>query len=581
MGAVRGATPLGREGDSTTTPQDLRVPSARRATYLFVVVALVAFIVLFAAGRHGTFYHDEWHLANMQGLGSFDDWMRPWHVHWVLVPTITWRAIFVVVGFASYLPYLAVLVILHLIAAAGLFTLVRRASGDALALCTVTVFLFLGSAWQNLFWAFQYSFVISTASGLWAMVAFQGHQRRARALGAGLVMVSLASSGMGVPFALALGVELLADPRRRRAIGWLIPPAVAFLIWYIVWGRSGVATPPPAGSNVLGTVASFVVFGPVSYIHALLGIGMPGEGILAIGAAVTVAALAFRRSLPPPAFGAVAGLVVLLAMIALGRGVFGVGTTGQPRYVYEGVVFVLLLASSLVGRRAAHKPSTRGETVLATAIATITIVALARNLPILQASGTFVDAAGELRAVIALTARYGAERLDAPIPPGDRFVIPPPIELERMMAAHGRLDTDRFRPSLVVPPTPEQRDRALWRVLGGTVRPTVSTAPSPVPLPTLLEAHDVTISGRCLTVAPLGSVTMELAAGRSVALRGPGRWVIGLGHEVDPQQTSVLNADIGDSWQRIAVPGIGAETPYRLLLRSLSSTPATVCAAPD
>jgi hypothetical protein len=308
---------------------------------------------------------------------------------------------------------------------------------------------------------------------------------------------------------------------------------------------------------------------------------MLGEGAIVIGAMATVAILLARRRLPPAALGALAGLVVMLAMIALGRGVFGVGTTAQPRYVYEGAIFVLLLLSALIGRRADHVPATRGEAVLATAIVTFTVVALLRNLPILQASSTLVDAAGELRAVIALTEKYGAARLDAPIKPGDRFGIPPPAALEALMAAHGRLDTDRLRPTVVVPPTPEQRDRALWRVLGETVRPTATTEPRPAPLPTLLEAHDVITAAPCLTLAPGGSVTLELSAGGAVAIRGAGPWSIGFGREADPQPTSVLKVDVGDGWQRVSVPTIGADVPYRLRLKSGAPDPAALCAIAD
>jgi hypothetical protein len=549
-----------------------------RWTLAFGATAALAFAVLFVAGRHGTFYYDEWHFVEIQGVGSFDDWMRPFQAHWVMVPLILWRSVFAVVGLGSYLPYLALLLAIHVIAAAGLFTLVRRTSGNLVALCAAGVFLFLGSAWQNLFWAFQYGFVTSTATGLWALVALERGDRRSSILGAFLLMLSLASSGMGVAFATAAGVELLVDPRRRRAIAWLVPVGLVFAAWYLAFGRASAAIiQADTGGTDVATVLSFVAFGPASSIHALVGAGLIGQGLYLAGL-LTLALLATRRSVPPRVIGAAAGITIMLALLAIGRGVFGIGTTAAPRYLYEGVVFVLLAGSALIGRRASLRPTTPGGAVLVAAVVALTAVALARNVAIIPGGAAFfVDAAGELRGVIALTDRYGPERLDAPIPSGGRAFVPSPSELLAHMAAHGRPDSDIFRPTVVVPPTPEQRDRALWRVLGATVKPTPGAEPMATNTPVLLMAQGVVVDGPCLDVRPGGSVTVEVAAGGAVAIRGHGRWSIGLGHEADPQPTTTMTADLVDGWHRVAVPDLEDGVPYRLALHPPAA--ARVCSS--
>jgi hypothetical protein len=544
----------------------------------FGVLGALAFAVLFYAGRNGTFYNDEWYFVEIEGLGTFEDWMRPWGAHWVMVPMILWRSVFAVVGLGSYLPYLALLVLLHVLAATALFILVRRASGDLFALCASAVFLFLGSAYHNLFWAFQSAFVISTAAGLWALVAFERGDRRGAVAGAALLLVSLASSGMGVPFAVAAGVELLIDRRRRRAIVWLLPVALVFATWYLGFGRDAAsATEASTGRSDPITILTFIALGPAASIHALVGLGMLGEVLLYITGLLTLAILAVRRAIPPRAVGAAAGISVMLAMIAIGRGVFGVSTVEQPRYVYEGVVFILLIVSALVGRRVSLPPTTPGGAILATAVVVLTAVALIRNVAIIPGgAGVFVAHAGELRAVVSLTERYGPERLDAPIAPGRRAFVPSPSELQTFMAAHGRVDSDILRPTVVLPPTAEQRDRALWRVLGQTVEPVPASEPSGSSPPILLTAQGVTIDGACLDIRPGGSVMVELGAGEAIVIEGPGRWSIGLGHEADPQVNTVLSPTIGDGWHRVAVPDLADGIPYRLALTRAAGE-ARVC----
>ena len=262
---------------------------------------------------------------------------------------------------------------------------------------------------------------------MWALVAFERGDRRGSFAGAALLLVSLASSGMGVPFTVAAGVELLVDRRRRRAIVWLLPVVLVFAIWYLGFGREAAsATGATTGQTDLVTILSFIDLGPAASIQALVGIGMLGEVLLYLAGLLTLAILAVRRTIPPRAVGAAAGITVMLAMLAIGRGAFGVGTAAQPRYVYEGVAFVLLIASALIGRRTSLRPATPIGAVLTTAVVVLTAIALARNLAIIPGgAGVFVENAGELRAVISLTERYGPGRLDAPIAPGGRAFIRP------------------------------------------------------------------------------------------------------------------------------------------------------------
>ncbi len=255
---------------------------------------------------------------------------------------------------------------------------------------------------------------------------------------------------------------------------------------------------------------------------------------------------------------------MMLALIAVARGVFGISTTQQPRYVYEGVVFVLLAVSALLGRRAATVPKSPTGGVVLASIVTLTLVAVVRNVGMLDGGAAYlVEAAGDLRAVVALTERYGPEQLNAPPPAMKTWYIPAPKDLVRIMARYGRLDDDVFRPTVVVPTTPAQRDRALWRVLGGTVLPSPTSPPTgapPVngggqPPPRILMATGpLTLDGGCLLLEG-PSVTVE----GSVTVIGPGAWTIGLGRESNPQPVDFLDRD----HRGRVVPDLGARPRRR------------------
>src|SRR5207247_9211384 len=174
-------------------------------------------------------------------------------------PFVVYRALPLSVGLTTYLPYLAVLLALHVIAAGSLFGLIRQASGALVALATAAIFLFMGNGEQNLFWAFQIAFLGSAAGGFGALLALAtGHPRIAM----GLLVVAIASSSMGLPFVAAAGAMLLLDSRRRRQIVWLVPVAAVFLVWFALIGRTGVAGHDAnVAPAALARLPVFVAFG--------------------------------------------------------------------------------------------------------------------------------------------------------------------------------------------------------------------------------------------------------------------------------------------------------------------------------
>ncbi len=88
-----------------------------RADVPFIVLALVTGALLLYLGRSLTFWYDEWRSITFDG--GFVDYFRPVNEHWSTVPLALYRATFEVVELRSYLPYLAQVIVLHLVAVSG------------------------------------------------------------------------------------------------------------------------------------------------------------------------------------------------------------------------------------------------------------------------------------------------------------------------------------------------------------------------------------------------------------------------------------------------------------------------------
>jgi hypothetical protein len=243
---------------------------------------------------------------------------------------------------------MAVLMVAHLANVVLLFELIRRRSGDAVALGAALLLLVLGAGWEDLLWAFQMAWLASVACGLGALLLLQAPRKMAPATI--LLAASLSFSAIGVVFATAAVVQLALTPARRRQLWWLAPLGVALLAWYVAFGRFGThPTTQPTAANVL-----------VDPVYALWGLsqslaGLIGEGgwvgvpLLALG---TVAlAWSWRRRVPDPfQVGVAAGLVVFYLVTGLARAQLGYEQSGASRYVYVGAVAWLILLAEPAAR---------------------------------------------------------------------------------------------------------------------------------------------------------------------------------------------------------------------------------------
>jgi hypothetical protein len=150
-------------------------------------------------------------------------------------------------------------------------------------------------------------------------------------------------SAIGLFFGLAAAVKLVATPSQRRDVLWLVPLGVAFMAWYLVFGRHGsLPNPPSSASNIL-VLPAYVLWGLGSSLLGLIGVG--GELALVLPfLAIGVLFLTWRKRRPDPlAIGLAAGLVAFYLVTGASRAQLGYQQSGAGRYVYVGAVFWLIL----------------------------------------------------------------------------------------------------------------------------------------------------------------------------------------------------------------------------------------------
>lgn len=298
-------------------------------------------------GRFLTFYYDECDFL-ARNLGNPIDWLRPHNEHWITVAFPFYKVVQLLAGTGSYAPYLLLLAMTQIFMATGVYRLLLPRS-RWFAIFAFMLLLFLGSGWENQFWAFQVGFVLATGFGAWALVAADRERALVTAL---LLLASAASSDLGLAFIPAAAIVI----GRRRGLVWLAIPVAAFTAWYELWGRA------EAGLNakILFTPERLIlipgyVLGSVN--HAVAGV----TGLHTIGATILLlvglggGAVAMWRGWRPSRLlaAAVVGMVVYFTIIGLGRASLPVL---PPRYVTSAAVFMLAGASSLLSLNLAPRP---------------------------------------------------------------------------------------------------------------------------------------------------------------------------------------------------------------------------------
>ena len=307
------------------------------------VAAVVAAVVLLHVGRGLTWFYDEWSWILQRRTGSLDDFLANHNGHLNLVPVVVYKTMWAVFGLTDYTAFRVLDVVVHIATCVLLFVYLRRRTPPWFAVGATIAILFLGYAYQDLLWPFQIQYIGAMAAGLAAFLLLDRRDRVGDVGAAVALGIAVACSGVGLPFAGAIAVELLVRRRTWHRLWVPLAPLALWGLWYLQYGQSQVKA-----SNVDIAPGNAARMGAAA-IGALAGTALDnGRYLLGALVAVVIVVLAAERRISPR-FAAV--LVLPLGywlLTALSRAQYN--EPDASRYLYPGAIFVVLVLSELIPR---------------------------------------------------------------------------------------------------------------------------------------------------------------------------------------------------------------------------------------
>ena len=559
---------------------------------VFVGTCLVALLgwLWFSSGL--TFYNDEWGF-----IGAADDWsigrLMQRHVeHWALGLRVMWNSLMSIFGLSTYMPYLATAVLFHIVTAVGIYVLARRQTVAIVALGIGVLFLFYGSGAHDLSMSFQMGWNAAAAAGTWTLVILLREPRPYRVwLAALLLLAAVATfSAIGLIFVAASAAVLLLSPPRRRDL-WVIAPAlVAFLLWWLNFGR----VPPSEPAGIVWFI-EYVVLGISNATGKVTGFGIfAGLGIAVAFGVATVANLVSRQPLRLALLAGSAGLLCQWLLVALARAGTGYHTWQESRYVYISGIFILIAFIGLIGYRRFDRLGRGARSALGVLGVGLFVIALLTNIGEAQVINERQRArADDYRAAMLLLTEYGGspafpadrtfthteDNLLRPAGPGDAARLPDSNTLAAYIERYGSPLEDPYAPRGTAIPD-SAIDRLFAQSVAGSLTVDLGEMTATPSSPRIIASQDVAAreSESCQATEAIGiapRVDLEVPSGSvltgsssdggrvttSVSLRGTYP-IEGPSLVLEPGQVvRIVSPDIGDDKTlgiRVGLPPLGA-----------------------
>lgn len=298
-----------------------------------LAVGLVAYTV-FAARTW--FFYDDWYF-----LVQHPDVIWSPHVgHWSTVPALVFLGLQAVFGVDHYLPFAVPAIIAHLAVVHFVWRLsIRSGVRPWIATAFSVLLVFLGAGAEALAWAVQIGFVGAVAWILGAILLLD--RTRLTVLtgvsASALVLISVASSGVALPFVACAAVLGWLRHGILRTLAIFLVPIGAYATWFLL--ERG-ATPVAGAGATVGNVAQFAVamlsdglgrMFPFAILGALTFIALSVWWIFTVGQARTRGLPAYVLFPAAPLFAALTGLA---------RTENGISTASSSRYVYVVVIAI-------------------------------------------------------------------------------------------------------------------------------------------------------------------------------------------------------------------------------------------------
>ncbi|MDQ1468347.1 MAG: hypothetical protein QOH10_2762 [Actinomycetota bacterium] len=332
--------------------------SERAAIWVFAAVEAGAFVFYLVLARSEWFFLDEWDFVAGRGMGVHD--LLRGHVgHWVALPIVVYRALWWAVGLRSYLPYAAMAIGLHLVAAALLRIVMRRSgAGPWIATICASVFVLFGTGAQDILWAFQITFTGALVFGLVHLLLadHSGPVDHRDWLGLAAGLLALMCSAVAITMVIVVAFATLLRRGWRIAALHTVPLAVVFGAWWLQYGRKQ-KTVISSWPRVFAWGRSGAT-GVISALGQNRGVGWVLLAALIAGVVIVLLSADLRkvRERGAATLALLLGVLVFLVITGIQRGaVLGESFARSSRYMH--ILAALLLPSLAVAAQALSRRS--------------------------------------------------------------------------------------------------------------------------------------------------------------------------------------------------------------------------------
>jgi hypothetical protein len=329
--------------------------NARFALAAFVVVEIAAFGTFFILGRRLWFRWDDWDFLANRTAWDLGGLLTPHIDHWSTVPILTYRALWQIFGL-RFVPYLVTALGLHLISAALLRVVMRRAGvGPWVATAAASLFALFGAGFENTAYLMNLNFggwpIVFGLSYL-ILVDHDGPFDHRDWIGLAAGVGALASSGLGVPMVAAVGAATLLRRGPRVALAHMLTLIAIYTVWYLSYApdERGASAREILTFVLNGTRATFFELGQSNAAAIGLAI-LPVVGLLLAWRSLPREKLRRRASLP---LGLLFGALVFFIVTGYARGdAPGEGVwSSMTRSHYVAAAAIMLLPALAVGAQA-------------------------------------------------------------------------------------------------------------------------------------------------------------------------------------------------------------------------------------
>jgi hypothetical protein len=316
------------------------------ALLVFAAVETAALALYLAQGQNQWFFLDEWDFLAHRELSDLDDLLRPHNEHWSTVPIVIYRVLWQAFGLRTYVPYQLVAISLHLVVAALLLVVMRRARvGPWISMLVASLFALFGAGNQNIVWAFQMAWSLALALGITHLLLadHDGPVDRRDWLGLLAGAVGLMCSGVAATMVIVVGLAMLVRRGWRIALLHTLPLGFAFAVWWIAYARGSYGTFDPSAGGLTRFVATGVgaTFGALGQLP---GAGIALAVLLVAGLVLAWAPLdraEFRRRVAAPG-ALLVGMGVFFVLSGSGRAaVLGTDSARSGRYLHVAAALAL------------------------------------------------------------------------------------------------------------------------------------------------------------------------------------------------------------------------------------------------